>query len=209
MEGKSLAAGELAQVAGVKASTISEHLTALVDGGLVAAIAAGRHRYYHLAGPEVAAALEAFSRICPATPVRTLRQSVADENMRRARLCYDHLAGALGVALFDQMSLAGWIVGPTADRDREDFDVTESGAISLAKLGVDVDGCRNARRHFARSCLDWSERRAHLAGALGAALAAALLNEGWLRADSTTRAMQITPEGDYGLQRVFQINLAR
>lgn len=207
MEGRPLAAGELAQVAGVRASTISEHLAELVDGGLVAVVTAGRHRYYRLASAEVADALEAFSRICPATPVRSLRQSVADRQLRLARLCYDHVAGALGVALLGRMCSAAWLVSEGAGPHGHDFEVTELGAQALADLGIDLDGCRKARRHFARSCLDWSERRAHLAGALGAAVTTAMLDRDWLRAGSTRRGVEVTAEGEHGLRLVFRISI--
>jgi DNA-binding transcriptional ArsR family regulator len=146
MEGQALTVGELARIAGVQVSTISEHLSQLLDGGLVEAITAGRHRYYRLANPEVADALEAFSRICPDTPVRSLRQSIADRSLRQARLCYDHVAGVLGVTLLDQMRTLGWL----ANGSGPDLDVTEPGAQALAGIGIDLPGCQRARRHFAR-----------------------------------------------------------
>jgi DNA-binding transcriptional ArsR family regulator len=207
MEGRPLAAGELAQVAGVGASTISEHLAELVAGGLVAVVTAGRHRYYRLASADVAEALEAFSRICPAMPVRSLRQSVADRQLRLARLCYDHVAGALGVALLDQMCSAGWLIGEDADSRGHDYAVTDMGALAFADLGIDLDGCRKTRRHFARSCLDWSERRAHLAGALGVAMTAIMLDHDWLRPVGTRRGVEVTTEGENGLRLVFKISL--
>ncbi|HEY7325120.1 MAG TPA: winged helix-turn-helix domain-containing protein [Streptosporangiaceae bacterium] len=203
MAGRPLAAGELARVAGVRASTISEHLTELVDGGLLTVIPAGRHRYYQLASAEVAGALEALSVICPAVPVRSLRQSMADDSMRFARLCYDHVAGIVGVALLDQMISAGWVTPATG----HDFEVTDSGAESLAELGVDVEACRRTRRHFARSCLDWSERVPHLAGALGAGLAAALQDRTWLRTAGNGRALTVPEAGVQGFSEVFSIRV--
>lgn len=203
MGGRPLTAGELARTAGVRASTISEHLGELLDGGLVAAIRAGRHRYYRLSSAEVAGALEAFSRICPATPVQSLRQSTADRTLRRARLCYDHVAGELGVALLDRLHCAGWLVSG-ADPD---FEVTEPGAQALTGIGVDLERCRRARRHFARPCLDWSERRPHLAGALGAAIAGALFDLEWLRRAGTGRGLQVTSQGELGLRSTFGIGL--
>jgi DNA-binding transcriptional ArsR family regulator len=203
MAGKPLAAGELARVAGVRASTVSEHLTELVDGGLLTVVSAGRHRYYQLASAEVATALEALSLICPAVRVRSLRQSMADESMRFARLCYDHVAGVVGVAVLDQMISVGWVIRGTG----QDFEVTDAGVESLAVMGVDVPGCRRARRHFARSCLDWSERRPHLAGAVGAGLTTAFLDHGWLRKAGTGRGLAVTDAGVLALEEFFKVRV--
>jgi DNA-binding transcriptional ArsR family regulator len=202
MEGRALTVGELAQVAGVRLSTISEHLGQLLDGGLVEAVTAGRHRYYRLANPEVADALEAFSRICPDTPVRSLRQSIAHRSLREARLCYDHIAGVLGVTLLSQMRSLGWL----ASDGGLEFDVTEQGAQALAGIGTDLASCLRTRRHFARACLDWSERQPHLAGALGAAIATALLDRAWLRRAGTGRGVEVTDEGRRGLHGTFGID---
>ncbi len=199
MEGRSLTAGELARTAGVRPSTLSEHLGELLDGGLIAVVKAGRHRYYRLSSAEVAGALEAFSRICPATPVRSLRQSTADRSLRRARLCYDHVAGTLGVLLLDRMRGDGWLASGAG----LDFAVTERGAEALAGIGVDPERCRQARRHFARPCLDWSERRPHLAGALGAAITSALFDLDWLRRAAAGRAVRLTSQGERGLLGTF------
>jgi DNA-binding transcriptional ArsR family regulator len=204
MHGRPLAAGELAQIAGVRASTMSEHLGELLDGGLVAVITAGRHRYYRLSSGEVADALEAFSRICPPTPVRSLRQSSAERSLRTARLCYDHVAGALGVALLGRMRSAGWLSSGAG----ADIDVTELGMQALASLTVEVAACRQARRQFARSCLDWTEREPHLAGALGAAITSALLDRGWLRRPGTGRGLVVTSQGEHGLRDTFSIDMA-
>jgi DNA-binding transcriptional ArsR family regulator len=202
LEGRALTAGELARLAGVRASTISGHLAELTDGGLVTVTAAGRHRYYRLSSAEVADALEAFSRICPAGQARaSLRQSTADRSLRLARVCYDHVAGALGVALLTQMREAGWL----ADGGGPDFEVTGPGARALTGIGVDVERCRRARRHFARPCLDWTERRPHLAGALGAGITSALLDREWLRRNGTGRGLRITTHGQQSLRRTFHI----
>lgn len=201
MEGRALTAGELARIAAVRPSTISEHLSQLVDGGLVETVPAGRHRYFRLRNGEIAAALEAFSRICPDTPVRSLRQSSAARALRQARFCYDHLAGELGVTLLERMRSLDWLaVGHDLD-----FSVTGDGAEALTGIGVDLDACRQARRHFARPCLDWSERRDHLAGSLGAGLATALLDRGWLRRSSVGRGVAVTDQGLSGLRATFGI----
>lgn len=203
MAGKPLAAGELARVAGVSPSTVSEHLAELVDGGLLTVISAGRHRYYQLASAQVAIALEALSLICPDVPVRSLRQSMAEDSMRFARLCYDHVAGVVGVALLDEMLGAGWLSSGAG----QDFEVTDAGTTLLAGLGVDVERCRKSRRHFARSCLDWSERRPHLAGALGAGLAAALVDRRWLHKTANGRALAVAEAGVQGLAETFKIGV--
>jgi DNA-binding transcriptional ArsR family regulator len=207
LDGQALPAGELAALAGVGAPTISEHLAELVSGGLVTVSSAGRHRYYQLAGPEIAEALEALSRICPAAPVRSLRQSAAAASLRVARLCYDHLAGVVGVALLDSMLDGGWLV-TTADLPHgHNLEVTHLGQDHLDAIGMDVAGCRLARRVFARSCLDWTQRRMHLAGAVGAALATALLDRDWLRRAGSGRGLTVTEAGTLGLRASFGIDV--
>lgn len=207
MEGRPLAAGELAQVANVRASTISEHLSELTEAGLLTVVRAGRHRYYQLASAEVAAALEALSRICPTTPVRSLRQSQADRSLLLARLCYDHIAGRLGVAMLEQMFSSGWLAAATGNSRDPDWEVTKQGAQALTDIGVDIEACGKSRRHFARPCLDWSERRDHLAGALGAAISNALLEGNWLRKTAIGRGVQITDKGENGLRSIFNISI--
>lgn len=199
--GRPLAAGELARVACVRPSTISEHLGMLVDGGLLTVVHAGRHRYYQLANSAVAEALEALSHICPGTPVRSLRQSDATRSFGLARTCYDHLAGALGVALLDAMLSGEWLVDTGGD-----FAVPSAATPRFAALGVDVAACRRMRRQFARPCLDWTQRRMHLAGALGAALTSALSARDWLRPDTADRGVRITPPGRSGLCKTFGID---
>ncbi|HZC27327.1 MAG TPA: helix-turn-helix transcriptional regulator [Actinopolymorphaceae bacterium] len=205
MEGRPLPAGELAQLAGVRPSTISEHLAALVGGGLVAVDAVGRHRYYRLASPSVAEALESLARICPPTRVKSLRQSRDARRLRLARTCYDHLAGRLGVALLDAMLAGGWLV-PDYGAEGPGFTVSRAGTERLAGLDVDVEGCRRRRRRFARPCLDWTERRPHLAGAIGAAVAASLSDRGWVRRTGAGRGLRITPAGHAGLTSSFGLD---
>ncbi|WP_020666172.1 ArsR/SmtB family transcription factor [Amycolatopsis nigrescens] len=199
--GRPLAAGELAQLAGVRPSTTSEHLTMLVQGGLLTVVHAGRHRYYQLAGTAVSDALEALSHICPATPVRSLRQASAARTYQYARTCYDHLAGALGVALLDAMLDREWLAPGDPD-----YTLTPSGATELGRLGVDLAACRRSRRQFARPCLDWTQRRPHLAGALGAAITATLNTHGWLRPGSPNRGVRITTTGQTRLHTTFGID---
>jgi DNA-binding transcriptional ArsR family regulator len=209
MDGRPLSAGELARLAGISASTMSEHLREMVDGHLLTAVTAGRHRYYQLASAEVAQALEALSLICPDTPVRSLAQSSAQRSLRTARFCYDHVAGVVGVALFQRMCALGWLdpIDGTDSAPGLEYQVTVAGLAALTGLGVDVEACRRARRHFARSCLDWTQRRAHLAGSLGAGVATALVDQKWLRPSGPGRGLAVTSQGEQSLRAVFGITL--
>jgi DNA-binding transcriptional ArsR family regulator len=208
MTGRPMAAGELARLAGISASTMSGHLGELVSGGLVTVITVGRHRYYRLANAEVASALEALSMICPVVPVRSLSQASGQRSLRTARFCYDHLAGAVGVALLTRLRALGWLAATegTGSVAGQDFEVTATGEPALAEIGIDLESCRRMRRHFARSCLDWTEREGHLAGALGAAMAAALADQGWLTPQRVGRGLAVTSHGERRLQAVFGIS---
>jgi DNA-binding transcriptional ArsR family regulator len=179
------------------ASSASDHLGALVAGGLVQATPQGRHRYYSLAGPDVGAALEALARISPHLPASGLQQVRAVEELRRARTCYDHLAGEVGVALLDALIARGWLLRTTPG-----LELSPAGERSLEGLGVDLAGARRSRRIFARPCLDWTERRYHLAGALGAALAAALLERAWYCRQGAGRGLEVTAAGAEALRRL-------
>jgi DNA-binding transcriptional ArsR family regulator len=182
MTGRALTAGELATVADVSPATASEHLAKLRDGGLVEVVTQGRHRYHRLASPDVGAALESLSLVAPRKPVTTLRQSSRARSLSEARTCYDHLAGRCGVLLHDGLLARGWLA-PEAGG----YSVSEAGVEGLLGWGVDVGAARASRRRLARPCLDWTERREHLAGALAAAITTALLDgpEPWFvrRAD--------------------------
>jgi DNA-binding transcriptional ArsR family regulator len=182
MTGLALTATELARVADVSAPTASEHLSKLREGGLVEVVAQGRHRYHRLASADVGAALESLSHIAPEKPVTTLRQSGRARSLAEARTCYDHLAGRCGVALHDGLLTRGWL-----EPEAGGYDLSEAGVEGLLGWGVDVTSARAARRRFARPCLDWTERREHLAGSLAGALATALIDgpEPWFvrRAD--------------------------
>jgi len=194
LAGYPISAGELARFAGVAASTGSGHLAALEKAGLVHSVLKGRHRYYSIAGTEVASALESLSRICPSTPVRSLRQSLAARELRFARTCYDHLAGTLGVAALDAWLSLRWlrVSGLT-------YNLTPAGQRQLGDLGVDIERARNTRRAFARPCLDWTERRYHLAGALGAEITRAMLSRSWFRRARVGRGLLLTSAGRDGL----------
>jgi DNA-binding transcriptional ArsR family regulator len=203
MDDRGLPATELAAAAAVSAPTASSHLARLLDGGLVTVERHGRHRYYRLAGHQVAEAIEALARIAPpgAAPAPVAGSRTGE--LRAARTCYDHLAGALGVALADALQREG-----TLERRDGAFTLTPAGEARLRELGVDLDAVRGERRAFARACLDWSERRDHIAGALGAALLRRLLELGWIERDERSRAMHLTDAGRTALPQRLGVALA-
>jgi DNA-binding transcriptional ArsR family regulator len=189
MDGTRRPAGELAQAAGVSPSTASEHLGALVGAGLVTCQNQGRHRYYSLAGGEVAAALESLGMLADAAPVSGYRRSRRAEYLAAARFCYDHLAGRLGTGLTEAWVRSGWLAG------RDELTLTDAGAVGLREIGVDVDGAVVARRATTRACLDWTERRPHLAGALGSAVGSRFLEAGWVTRHRSGRGLDVTAAG--------------
>jgi len=203
LDDRPLAAGELARLAGVSPATASAHLARLLHGGLVTVIRQGRHRYYRLAGPEVAAAMEALAHLSPVTPVRSLRQSQDATALGQARTCYDHLAGRAGVALLDALLARKLLVAPQANGLPDRFDVTSAGLATLSSFGIDMAVLKRTRRRFAGACLDWTERKPHLNGALGAAITARLLGLGWIERGPRRRAVRITPAGAEGLAATF------
>ncbi len=200
--GEALTATELAYAAGVTPQTTSAHLAKLVAGGLLAVAAQGRHRYYRLAGQEVAQLLETMMVVAAdrAPPKRRIgRQAAA---IRDARTCYDHLAGRLGVALTDALLEKGWLAPA-----EKDFRVTEAGTAGLTAFGIDLGAVRDKRRAFARQCLDWSERRPHLAGALGAAVAGRCFDLGWIRRVREGRGVEVTGPGRESFRSRFGMTL--
>lgn len=205
LDGRALSAGELARVAGVSVAAAGSHLGRLLDGGLVGVVEQGRRRYYRLNEGEVAAVIEALRLIGPLVQVRGLRRSQRARVFGQARTCYDHLAGRVGVALFDAMVGRGLIESRGEDDDpgRSSYEVTEKGEERLAGLGVDVDAARRARRRFAGHCLDWTERRPHLNGALGAAVTARLIGLGWFERGTSRRSLVLTGTGRGGLADIF------
>lgn len=194
-------ARELAVAASIAPSTATEHLDRLERGGLVACERVGRRREVRLAGPEVGRALEALGALAPPRRATTLRQWHHGEALRAARSCYDHLAGRAGVALADGLQAAGVVtLGEGA------FAITSGGAERLAGLGLDVEAILGARRATARACLDWSERRPHVGGALGAALLRELLDRRWVtRPDPEGRVLKVSDEGRAGLREALGV----
>lgn len=201
LPGRPLAAGELARLAGVSAATASFHLTKLLDGGMVAVIRQGRHRYYQLAGHEIAAALEAVSVISPGVPPRSLRQSREAEALAEARTCYDHLAGRVGVALLDAMLDDGLLEPAGTSPVR--YEVTGPGREKFMSFGVNLTEARRSRRQFAGECVDWTQRRGHLNGALAAAITARMFALGWIEHGKRRRSVRVTQAGADGLAATF------
>jgi DNA-binding transcriptional ArsR family regulator len=207
-----LAAGELARLAGVSAATASFHLAKLLEGGLITVIRQGRHRYYRLAGHEVAAALEALGLISPGLPVRSLRQSREAAALAEARTCYDHLAGRAGVELMDGLLRRGLLEEKSGRTDRGDtsshrFEVTGAGARELGSFGLNLLQIRRSRRHFAGTCIDWTQRRGHLNGALAAAITSRMFELGWIEHGQRRRSVRVTPVGIEGLASTFGVGL--
>jgi DNA-binding transcriptional ArsR family regulator len=193
MDGSARPAGELTLIAGLSPSAASAHLARLSEGGLLAPEVRGRHRYYRIATPEIAQTIEALMNVAhataPARPVTRPARTVPVE-MRHARTCYDHMAGEVAVRVFDRLVAGGLLV-----LEGDDLDATEAGIARLASWGVDLGALRARRRRFACTCLDWSERRAHLGGALGAALLERFMSNGWVERTSRPRVLRITPLG--------------
>jgi DNA-binding transcriptional ArsR family regulator len=201
MDGRALTATELAHVAGITPQTASGHLARMTVAGLLVVRKQGRHRYYRLASPAVAQMMESIMRVASVPdPARRLVVGPRDAALRTARTCYDHLAGHLGVALADGLEEGGRV-----EFSSDGGLVTDAGLAFFDRLGIDV-GALAARRGgrparvMCRPCLDWSERRPHLAGSIGAALCAHSFDEDWVRRIRGTRAVAITPKG----QRVFR-----
>lgn len=190
MGGQALTAGELAAEAGIAPQTASAHLTKLADAGLVRREVQGRHRYARLAGPEVAEALEGLMGLAARTGRLRTRPGPRDQAMRRARVCYDHLAGSLGVRLHDALVEGGALVAAP-----EGLALTPEGHAWLVFQGVDVGTLKARRRPLCRSCLDWSERRHHLAGSVGAALLDLVLARGWATREPHSRAVLFKAPG--------------
>jgi DNA-binding transcriptional ArsR family regulator len=192
MDGHARTSTELAMVAEVSPSTASVHLNRLKTERLVKVLVQGKHRYYSLEGPNVAGALEGLSvlaglprdRFVPATPSR----------LRAARTCYDHMAGTIGVSLHDRFQALGWLSADSTGGANA-YNLTLSGTKALEALGIDVEATRTLRRRFASACLDWSERRPHIGGALGAALLKVALKRKWVLQDLDSRALSVTSLG--------------
>ena len=202
LDGRALTASELAYFAHVSPQTASGHLAKLTDGKLLTVMRQGRNRYYRLATPLVAQMLEGIMAVAAQGPVRHRPISKADDAMRAARTCYDHFAGRLGVGLADNLIERGYLV-----LTPEAGEVTERGAGFLGDFGVDLAALHAKRRTLCRPCLDWTERRLHLGGTVGAALARRCFDLGWFTRSRDSRTVAIMPAGRRGLEDVFGLLL--
>ena len=200
MDHRALTAGELAHVARVSPQTTSSHLVKLTNAKLVQVTQQGRHRYYRLASPLVAQMLETVM-VVAGDRISSLRPlTKASEDLRAARSCYDHLAGRLGVAFADALTARGFVI-----LEPEGAQLTPCGMDFLDKLGLEIRSLPRARRIFCRPCLDWSERRYHLAGRLGALFLGFCLDRQWLERRSDSRALRVTRLGAQQFVEIFQI----
>jgi DNA-binding transcriptional ArsR family regulator len=202
-DGRARTSTELAMVAEVSPSTASVHLQRLMAKRLVKVFAQGKHRYYSLEGPNVAAALEALSVLAGGTRYTFVPNT--PKPLRAARTCYDHIAGSLGVLLHDRIRTMGWLAESSADANA--YDLTPGGAKALQALGIDVDATRALRRRFAFACVDWSERRPHLGGAVGAALLKSALKRRWVAQDLDSRILSVTAFGRREMLARFDLQL--
>lgn len=200
-DGRALTATELAGVASVSPATASEHLSLLLSGGLVTREKSGRHNYYRLASPEIASALEQLAvqtaNITPAAKTtRTVRKPI-----QNARMCYDHIAGHLGVSIADALVEKGALVALDTD-----YELTAKGTALFADLGINPAELKRTKRVFARQCLDWSERRHHVSGAVGAALADLAFDRGWIARAAERRVLIVTPFGQREMKALLGVN---
>jgi len=205
MSGRALTGSELAYLAHVSRPTASEHLGKLVEARLVAVTRKRRFAYYRIASPLVARMLESIKAVAAIeAPPRYQPRSARDEALRFARTCYDHLAGRVAVALADALVASGYIV-----LGEDGGEVTQAGALALARFGGDLTPQARSQRIFCRPCLDWSERRYHVAGRVGAEICRCCLERGWFIRERDSRALRLTPEGATGLLHTFGVEIDR
>src|SRR5471032_2079052 len=195
LDGHARTATELSVLAEVGASTASAHLSRLRDDGLLSVVAQGKHRYYRLASAEVGQALEALL-VVAGVPRQPFMPATPDR-LRHARTCYDHMAGTVAVALHDQLCAQGWLIA-----EENNYRLSPTGAAAMAALGIDVSALQRQRRRFACPCLDWSERRPHLGGQLGAAILNAFEQHAWVVRQLDSRGMDVTSKGKKALATI-------
>ena len=197
MDGRAQTATELALAGGVSASTASSHLSRLTSARLVEIAKQGRHRYYRLASADVARAIESLMSIAPAQRAASVASANVSDDLRRARVCYDHLAGEAGVQLLARLRAAGYV------RGKDDaMELTSAGATWCGRIGIDFDSLTATRRRVCRPCLDWTERRTHLGGSLGAALLERLIGLRYARRLRDSRVVALTVQGEHFLEKL-------
>jgi DNA-binding transcriptional ArsR family regulator len=204
MTDRALTATELAAIAGVTKQTMSAHLSKLLDAALVAVDQQGRHRYFRLADEDVAGLLESLMGVAFRTGAVRLLSSPREPALRKARICYDHLAGEMGVAAYEALLRRG-----VFEMSREELRLSKSGVEWFRRLGIDTDAAARQRRTFCRPCMDWSERRHHLAGSLGAALLSRLQDLKWASRDKNSRVIRFTPRGQRAFLDLFETSSVR
>ena len=202
LDGRSLTATDLAYTAGVSPQTASGHLAKLLAARLVLLAQHGRHRYYRLAGPDVGHMLEAIANVAASGPPRFRPLSKKDAAMRQARICYDHMAGVLAVRVAEWLAARDFVI-----LGNEAGEVTPAGVDFLSKFGVDLSRAQAKRRIFCRPCVDLTERRLHIGGAVGAALASRCLELKWIERVRDSRAVTVTPAGRGGFREMFEISI--
>ena len=196
---RALTATELASIAGVTKQTMSAHLAKLLDAALVDVHQQGRHRYFRLADEDVAGLLESLMGVAFRTGAVRLLSSPREPALREARVCYDHLAGEFGVAAYESLLRHG-----AFEMSREQLQLSRSGVEWFRRFGIDTDSVAKQRRTFCRPCMDWSERRHHLAGSLGAALLSRLQELAWAKRDKNSRVIRFTPRGRRAFRELFE-----
>jgi DNA-binding transcriptional ArsR family regulator len=203
LDGRFHPASELAVTAGIKPQTASFHLAKMSEAGIVNMEKHGRHRYYGISNPQVAEVLENWLSISPTENTRSFKEWREGESIRRARTCYDHLAGKIGVQLTQSLMTMNVI-----KKEDNQFILTTSGEKFLTEFGIDLAALRQKRRAFSRCCLDWSEREHHLAGALGFGILEQLFQRNWIKRIPGSRAIAVTDEGRNGFRDTFHISEA-
>jgi DNA-binding transcriptional ArsR family regulator len=200
---RALTATELASIAGVTKQTMSAHLSKLLDAALVEVDQQGRHRYFRLANEDVAGLLESLMGVAFRTGAVRLLSSPREPALRKARVCYDHLAGEFGVAAYESLLRHG-----AFEMSRDELRLSRSGVDWFRDFGIDTDAAARQRRTFCRPCMDWSERRHHLAGSLGAALLSRLQDMKWAAREKNSRVIRFTPAGQRAFRELFNMNSA-
>lgn len=203
MDGHARTSTELSIIAEVSPSTASVHLNRLMAAGLIKLLIQGKHRYYSLEGPHVAGALEGLSVLAGRAQKPFIAHAPA--RLRVARTCYDHMAGAVGVSLHDSLRERGWLLAPSGNSDT--YEVTPKGVRGFELLGIDIDQLRSQRRRFVGPCLDWSERRPHIAGAVGSAFLVMALKKRWVLQELHSRALDLTALGRRELKTRFGVEI--
>ena len=200
LDGRAYTASELAATVNTTPQNLSMHLSKLIKAELLSVEIQGRHRYYAFSRPEVAYAVESLAGLLPPKP----KEAAVNEDppIRTCRTCYDHLAGRVGVALTE-----GLVKQKLLEHNGKDFDPTPKGIRWFQEMGIDCEALKGQRRSFARACLDWTERRPHLAGSLGAAILQKMLDDHWLRRMSNTRAVLVTPKGRKALSESLHVDV--